>query len=182
MCRRTEEDVGLAVRLPRHRYFVRFSCHFKHQHHGKPFYGCSEKPPNFSRLLRRAWGYGGPVFSSPSPGSPQGTIIGRNTVDVFKNKQNKQNDVWLTNNSEDEYDCPLIRNYQQNKYYCLLFAYYCIVYNFHINLHLDSLAIYIYTSPTSRSDTNVAITCRWDKPIANIAIACDSKQATVVIP
>ena len=80
------------------------------------------------------------------------------------------------NNPEDEYECPLIRNYQQNKYYCLLVANYRIVYNFHIELHSGSLAIYIFTSLTNRSDTNVA-----HKPIANIAIACGSKQATAVI-
>ena len=43
------------------------------------------------------------LFSSLPPGSPQGTIIGRpyrHTVDVFKNKQNKQNDVWLNQHIE----------------------------------------------------------------------------------
>ena len=28
---------------------------------GKPFYGYSEKPTHFSRILRRAWRYGGPI-------------------------------------------------------------------------------------------------------------------------
>ena len=28
----------------------------------EPFYGYSERPPNFSRFLRRTWGYGGPIL------------------------------------------------------------------------------------------------------------------------
>ena len=47
------------------------------------------------------------------------------------------------NNPEDESDCLLIRNYHQNKYYCLLVVNYCIVYSFHIDPYLDSIAIYI---------------------------------------
>ena len=61
---------------------------------------------------------------------------------------------WIStkpNNPGDEYGCPLIRNNQQNKCYCLLVSNFCIVKTFHIDLNLDSLAIYIYTSPTNRS-------------------------------
>ena len=50
----------------------------------------------------------------------------------------------IRNNQKDEYDCPLVRNYPQNEYYYLLVANYRIVYNFHIDLHLYSIATYIY--------------------------------------
>ena len=62
MCRRTEEEFGpkCTVWLPCHRHFVWFFNHAPKQ--GQPFNGCSEKPPNFSRLLRRVFGYGGPIF------------------------------------------------------------------------------------------------------------------------
>ena len=33
-----------------------------------PFYGYSDEPPHFSRLLRHAWGYGGHILDlSPGP-------------------------------------------------------------------------------------------------------------------
>ena len=37
------------------------------------FYGYSKKPPYLSRLLRRAWGYGGPILIL-NPESPRGNV------------------------------------------------------------------------------------------------------------
>ena len=63
MCRRTEEEIGPTVGLPCHRHFVGFFNVPVHAPtRGHPFYGCSEKPPNFNRLSRRAWGYEGPIL------------------------------------------------------------------------------------------------------------------------
>ena len=58
MCRRTEEG-WRTVGLPRHKHFVGFfnvpvQAPTRGQH--------SEKPLHFNRLLRRAWGYGGPIL------------------------------------------------------------------------------------------------------------------------
>ena len=57
MCRRTEEEVGPTVRLPRHRHFLGLlNVSIQAPTWGQPFYGYSEKPPYFSRLLWQAWG------------------------------------------------------------------------------------------------------------------------------
>ena len=56
MCRRTE--VGLTFGLPRHRHSVEVF-------HVSVFFGYSEKPPHFSRLLRHAYGYGLPILVLP---------------------------------------------------------------------------------------------------------------------
>ena len=72
----------------------------------------------------------------------------------------------IRNNQEDEYDYPLVRNYQQNEYHCLLVANNRIVYNFHIDLHLDSRATYICThrSRTDRERRNSSqLTCIYDR-------------------
>ena len=62
MCRRIEE-VGPTVGLPRHRHFVGFfNVPFQTPTRDSPFYGYSEKPPHFSRLLQHAWGYGGHIL------------------------------------------------------------------------------------------------------------------------
>ena len=54
----------------RHSYFVVFfSVSVQALNRDQPFYGYSEKPPHFSRILRRAWGYGGPIVVV-HPGSP----------------------------------------------------------------------------------------------------------------
>ena len=46
----------------RHSYFVVFcSVSVQALTRGQPFYGHSDKPPHFSRILRRAWGYGEPI-------------------------------------------------------------------------------------------------------------------------
>ena len=46
----------------RHSYFVVFfSVSVQALNRGQPFYGYFEKPPHFSCILRRAWGYGGPI-------------------------------------------------------------------------------------------------------------------------
>ena len=43
----------------RHRHFVGFfNVSVQAPIRGQPFYGHSEKPPHFSRLIRHAWGYG----------------------------------------------------------------------------------------------------------------------------
>ena len=69
LCGRTEE-VGHTVRPPLHRHFVGFSSvPVRDPTRGQPFYGYYEKPSHFSHLLRRAWGYGGPILilNSPDP-------------------------------------------------------------------------------------------------------------------
>ena len=46
----------------RHRHIVGFfSVPVQAPTRDQPFYGYSEKPPHFNRLLRRAWGYGGHI-------------------------------------------------------------------------------------------------------------------------
>ena len=46
----------------RHRHVVVFfNVSVQAPTQGQPFYGYSEKSPHFSRILRRAWGYGGPI-------------------------------------------------------------------------------------------------------------------------
>ena len=63
MCRRTEDEIGPTVGLPRHRHFEGFFLPYpsKHRYGTLIFYGYSEKPPNFNRLLRHARVYGGPI-------------------------------------------------------------------------------------------------------------------------
>ena len=69
MCRRTEDEIGPMIGLRRHRHFVGFfNVPGQAPTHSQPLYGYSEKPPHFSRLLRRAWGYGGPIFVLQSQG------------------------------------------------------------------------------------------------------------------
>ena len=47
----------------RHRHFGGFfNVLVKAQTRGQRLYGNSEKLPRFIRLLRRSWGYGGPIF------------------------------------------------------------------------------------------------------------------------
>ena len=58
MCRRSSD--GHTVGLPRQKNFVGFFNKPVHTEH--PFYGYSEKALLFSRLLRRAWEYGGPIL------------------------------------------------------------------------------------------------------------------------
>ena len=54
----------------RHRHFVGiFNVPVHESTQGQPFYGYSEKPPHFSRLLRAAWGYGGPILVLNPQGS-----------------------------------------------------------------------------------------------------------------
>ena len=63
MCRRTEEEVEPTVGLPRHGHFVGFFyVPVQTPTRDPPFYGYSEKPPHYSRLLRHAWGYGGHIL------------------------------------------------------------------------------------------------------------------------
>ena len=48
---------------PRHRHFIGFfNVPVQAPTLGQPFYSYSEKPPHFGHLLRRAWGYGGPIL------------------------------------------------------------------------------------------------------------------------
>ena len=61
-CRRTKE-VGPTVGAPSHRHFVWLSnVPVQAPTRGQPLdYGYYEKPSHLSRLLRRAWGYGGSI-------------------------------------------------------------------------------------------------------------------------
>ena len=69
MCRRIEEEVEPTVGLPRHRHFVGFfNVPVQTPTRDPHFYGYSEKPPHFSRLLRHAWGYGGHILDLNPPG------------------------------------------------------------------------------------------------------------------
>ena len=67
MCKRTEEEVGPTVGLsrlglPRHRHFVVFlNTPVRAPTRVQPFHVYSENTPNFNQLLRRTWGYRGPI-------------------------------------------------------------------------------------------------------------------------
>ena len=63
------EEVGPTVGIPRHSFNVPVQAPTR----GHPFYGYSDKPPHFNRLLRRALGYGGPILIL-NPRGPQGDI------------------------------------------------------------------------------------------------------------
>ena len=57
MCRRIEEEIEPTVGLPRHRHSVGFfNVPVQTPTRDPPFYGYSEKPPHFSRLLRSRMG------------------------------------------------------------------------------------------------------------------------------
>ena len=59
MCRRFELRSG----SQRHRHYVGFiNVPVQAPTRSQPFYGYSEKPPHFSRVLRHAWGYGGHIL------------------------------------------------------------------------------------------------------------------------
>ena len=60
---RTDEKVRPTVRLTRHRHFVGFvNVSVQAPTQGHPFYGYSQKLTHFSRHLRRARGYRGPIL------------------------------------------------------------------------------------------------------------------------
>ena len=81
MCRRIEEEVEPTVGLPRHRHFVGFfNVPVQTPTRDPPFYGFSEKPPHFSRLLRHAWGYGGHILDLNPPG-PHGGPPYKRSID-----------------------------------------------------------------------------------------------------
>ena len=63
MCRRTEEEVGPTVGLPRHRHFVGFfNVPVLAPTRDRPFYTVIPTHRPFSRLLRSRWGYGGHIL------------------------------------------------------------------------------------------------------------------------
>ena len=67
MCRRTENEVGPTVGFTRQRHFVGFfNVPVQSRTRDHLFYGCSEKPPHFSGLLRCALVYGGRILT-PDP-------------------------------------------------------------------------------------------------------------------
>ena len=58
-CDRFTEEAGPTAGFPRHRHFLGFfNVPVQAPTRGHPFYGYSEKPPHFNRLLRCALGYG----------------------------------------------------------------------------------------------------------------------------
>ena len=76
MCRRIEEEVEPTVGLPRHRHFVGFfNVPVQTPTRDPPFYGFSEKPPHFSRLLRHARGCGGHILDLNPPGPHGGSLL-----------------------------------------------------------------------------------------------------------
>ena len=82
----TEEEVEPLVGLPGHRYFVEFfNVPVQAPTRFHPSYIYSEKLSNFSRFLRRAWRYGGPIlilnpWVTTEPFITLTTIISCNTV------------------------------------------------------------------------------------------------------
>ena len=63
-----KKKLGLRSGSQRHRPFVGlFNMPVQAPTRGQTFYGYSEKPPRFSRLLRHAWGYGGRTHFRLSP-------------------------------------------------------------------------------------------------------------------
>ena len=72
MCRRTEEEVGPPVGLPRHRHFVGFfNVLVVHRHGTTLFIRWFRQTAPFSRLLRSRWGYGGHILDL-TPGLSRG--------------------------------------------------------------------------------------------------------------
>ena len=70
MCRRTEEEVVNMVGSQHHRHVVGFfNVPVQALTRGHPFNGYSEKLSHFSQLLRRTWGYGGPILILNPTGS-----------------------------------------------------------------------------------------------------------------
>ena len=59
----------MELRSGSHAIDISYGSPVQEPRRGHPFYGFSEKPPNFSRLLRRTWGYGGPfiIFNHLDP-------------------------------------------------------------------------------------------------------------------
>ena len=58
-----KKKLNLRSGSQRHRHFVGFfNVPVQAPTRDPPFYGFSEKPPHFSRLLRHAWGYGGHIL------------------------------------------------------------------------------------------------------------------------
>ena len=63
MRRRTEEEIWTYGRAPTPWTFCKvLNVPAQSPTRGHPFCSYSEKPPHFSRLSRRAWGYGGPIL------------------------------------------------------------------------------------------------------------------------
>ena len=61
-----KKNFDLWLGFQRHRHFVGFfNVAAQAPTRGQPFYGYSEKPPNFSRLLRRAWGHHTAITNCP---------------------------------------------------------------------------------------------------------------------
>ena len=71
------------------------TCPSKHRHGILPFYGYSEKPPHFSRLLRHAWGYGGHILDWTPGGAAMTTQ--HTPLEVIKATTRATNfDLYLT--------------------------------------------------------------------------------------
>ena len=86
MCRRIEEEVEPTVGLQRHRHFVGFfNVPVQTPTRDPPFYGYSEKPLHFSRLLQHAWGYGGHIldFNPRVPTGESETIGARRKIKMI---------------------------------------------------------------------------------------------------
>ena len=83
-------------RFQRHRHVIRFlNVLVQTPTRGEPIYGYSEKPPHFSRLLRCAWGYGGPILVLnpvvPTRNSHSKKQRKRSSPDPWQHAANKRN-------------------------------------------------------------------------------------------
>ena len=97
MSRRTEEEVRPTVGLSHHRHFVGF-FNVPVKTRGHLFYSYSKKPSHFSRLLRRAWGYGIPILIL-NPRIPKGCSLYNSLKDYADLK--RINSVSLQNDKSE---------------------------------------------------------------------------------
>ena len=78
-----KKKLNLRSGSQRHRHFVGFfNVPVQAPTRDPPFYGYSEKPPHFSRLLRHAWGYGGHILDL-TPGETRYLKYGKIYMERF---------------------------------------------------------------------------------------------------
>ena len=139
MCRWTEEEVKLTVGFTRHRHFVGFfNVPDQAPTRDQPFNGYSDKLPYFSRLLRCALGYRGPILILNSPGPSyilfllqrwwQGEHPGQfadayGTVCEQSRGPGGGADSWLPGTEEKSRGSPLHDAPKVNQFICVIFLF-----------------------------------------------------------
>ena len=123
MCRRIEE-VEPTVGLPRHRHFLGFfNVPVQTPTRDPPFYGYSEKPPHFSRLLRHVWGYGGHILDL-NPRAPTGSVRHNNTHYLYEyyrtNDRPSRLSLYLDDKRTDNHSTCLDNTWTNEQPSCLI--------------------------------------------------------------